>query len=667
MRPSFLALAGLAFLPAFAGCTCGKGSSGPAPAASSGAAPAASASTSARETPHVPAPVRQGNVVARSPHDDVLYVADEDASTLHIVPLPFDPAKLALAVALPGRPAQVLPLDDRILVTIRDPGLLLILRPDAQTGAIEAARVALPADAWGIAITEDEKTALVTSAWTHAVSAVDLAGPRLRWTVDVAREPRGVAITRDGRAYVSHLVGAALARIDDIGAEKPVARSVDLPPSPLRTSFDHKLQASLGYALALSPDGRRLFAARHALGASGPNTWFGAATVDVLLTRDDKPLAPRRVAPPVTQESMMGSGSSDDPALAAPWEDLTQPRALVYRKSNDTLLLVSEGQGAVAVLDAMAIDPSAAPRRVHRLSTKEKSESLTCGAPSGIALSSDERTAFVFCRSTSHLAVMRFSPDSEWKADVTLSPLGAPPADKALAEGKSLFYDATDDRVSGGLGCAGCHPEGRDDGFAWHEIDSPFGEGRLFQASGGGRARQTPLIAGRVAASGPYGWHAESPDIAARILAGFDLHRWGPPRSKPEKSSAQALAKFAREGLAPPPRSSADLDAQQARGKALFNSPEIGCAACHAPATGYTDRAAVPLRQLPPPPDFDADDNASFKTPSLLFVGGTAPYYHDGSVATLEELVDRNDDRMGKTNQLSKEDRAALVAFLKTL
>ena len=51
----------------------------------------------------------------------------------------------------------------------------------------------------------------------------------------------------------------------------------------------------------------------------------------------------------------------------------------------------------------------------------------------------------------------------------------------------------------------------------------------------------------------------------------------------------------------------------------------------------------------------------------LLFVGGTPPYYHDGRVRTLEELVSTNDDRMGKTNQLSEADRAALVAFLKTL
>jgi cytochrome c peroxidase len=48
-------------------------------------------------------------------------------------------------------------------------------------------------------------------------------------------------------------------------------------------------------------------------------------------------------------------------------------------------------------------------------------------------------------------------------------------------------------------------------------------------------------------------------------------------------------------------------------------------------------------------------------------VGGTAPYMHDGRFSTLEEVIDLNDDRMGRTNQLNKADRAALAAFLRTL
>jgi cytochrome c peroxidase len=71
--------------------------------------------------------------------------------------------------------------------------------------------------------------------------------------------------------------------------------------------------------------------------------------------------------------------------------------------------------------------------------------------------------------------------------------------------------------------------------------------------------------------------------------------------------------------------------------------------------------------QLPPLMGFLDDAEPAFKTPSLLHVGGTAPYFHDGREATLEGLIDHNDNRMGRTNQLSPSDKAALVAFLKAL
>ena len=53
--------------------------------------------------------------------------------------------------------------------------------------------------------------------------------------------------------------------------------------------------------------------------------------------------------------------------------------------------------------------------------------------------------------------------------------------------------------------------------------------------------------------------------------------------------------------------------------------------------------------------------------PSLRYVGKTAPYYHDGSALTLQALIAENKERMGKTQHLSEEERAALVAYLESL
>jgi cytochrome c peroxidase len=70
------------------------------------------------------------------------------------------------------------------------------------------------------------------------------------------------------------------------------------------------------------------------------------------------------------------------------------------------------------------------------------------------------------------------------------------------------------------------------------------------------------------------------------------------------------------------------------------------------------------------------EDFGAFKTPMLRNVGRTAPYMHDGSLATLEDVVDfynrGGNDNPGKSSgvkplYLSDEEKAALTAFLRAL
>ncbi len=70
----------------------------------------------------------------------------------------------------------------------------------------------------------------------------------------------------------------------------------------------------------------------------------------------------------------------------------------------------------------------------------------------------------------------------------------------------------------------------------------------------------------------------------------------------------------------------------------------------------------------------DEADYAAFRTPSLREVGLTAPYMHDGSLATLEDVVNFYNDGGGESQtaglealDLSDEEVAQLVAFLESL
>ncbi len=122
-------------------------------------------------------------------------------------------------------------------------------------------------------------------------------------------------------------------------------------------------------------------------------------------------------------------------------------------------------------------------------------------------------------------------------------------------------------------------------------------------------------------------------------------------------------------------------------GKALFNS--IGCAVCHTPNMGgvegvysdfllhrlddrskaisssYTlDAPEVPLPAEYPKPE-------EWKTPALWGVADSAPYFHDGSINTLEQAILHHkgdaEDVTKEYSSLSQNDRDALIVFLKTL
>ena len=424
---------------------------------------------------------REAGVVAR--RGDRLFIADEDRSVLRVVPLPLHDASdgvvAQVAVALPGRPAAVLALPDRVLVTVRDPGLLISFAIGEDGKATELGRAAVADDAWGLAVTPDGRTALVTSSWTQTVTSVDLDTMTTRWSRGVRREPRGVVILPDGdTAYVTHLSGAALTRIDDVSGTA-TARRVDFPAAPVRIPDDEYASsrrdaATLAYAAALSPDGERLFVPRHALGAVGRMTWAGEPTVDVLLTADAQPLATPLDGPAVLSRMSIPLDRRDDEVQGTgPLTSrhlFSQPRAVVYRERTDTLLVVSEGRDSVVELDALAIDPSASHHHLYALSPWDSHtvdlpavSDTDCGAPSGLALSEDEARAFVFCRSTATLAEVVLSephaPEPAVRSfdvvvlpkpddAVTLHDVADDPLDDGAAFGRRLFYDGRDTSMS---------------------------------------------------------------------------------------------------------------------------------------------------------------------------------------------------------------------------
>jgi cytochrome c peroxidase len=141
---------------------------------------------------------------------------------------------------------------------------------------------------------------------------------------------------------------------------------------------------------------------------------------------------------------------------------------------------------------------------------------------------------------------------------------------------------------------------------------------------------------------------------------------------------AAAIGAFERGLLTPAPvdrfiaGDDAALAADARRGFTLFL--QNGCVSCHAgPAIGggmYRKIGLVKPYETLDPGRFDVTGNESdrhvFKVPSLRNITQTGPYFHDGSIESLDEAV-----RLMGWHQLGidipAEDRASIIAFLESL
>jgi cytochrome c peroxidase len=125
-------------------------------------------------------------------------------------------------------------------------------------------------------------------------------------------------------------------------------------------------------------------------------------------------------------------------------------------------------------------------------------------------------------------------------------------------------------------------------------------------------------------------------------------------------------------------------DAQK-RGWELFDS--VGCSTCHAPPLFSNYRyynAGIGMDKEPPDEGRKAvtgndSDLGKIRVPSLREVANTAPYFHDGSVATLEEAValmaegGKDNDNLSsvlkgiREEGITAEQQKDIVEFLKAL
>lgn len=580
-------------------------------------------------------------------HNDSVSRVDLDAQTVAELPVGAEPTRITRA-------------GDRVFVTLRAERNLAVLE-EGLSGLRLVRTVAVGAEPYAVIAPEDGQRIYVSVSQAGEVLEMDPVSLEVlrRWSIP--GEPRWLAVHPSGdRVYVASAMQPLLSTIDTGSGEVTSIQIPDLDfggtQRPARITGDP----------AVSPDGQYIAVPTLHLDnetpiddqtAPPPGGYYGGRfgpTVTTMPLLDGDVDRPRAVVNALPQ-------GGDLPGYAS---------SVTYSPNGEELWVSVEGAAGVATLDVRNAENEASIFEAVFVGTDDgvvdgAARSLTfkpsvatrapMGTRSVVFTDDGEAYAYGFIDRTVSALPVSAVRDRMLEAQsfaFAIPELVEPSAGRVrletapqpftpeLAEGLELFYSTTDPRVSSGgsgLSCATCHFEGRDDGLSW-----TFIRGR----------RQTPSLAGQVSLTEPVRWEGDRMTVEEDAAMTSREAMGGEGMTEAELSNLAAFIDWVR-----------DVDVERgdmndpavARGKAIFERADVGCADCHY-GPRMTDNQSYPLFGV------------RAQTRSLVGLQATAPYLHDGSAPTLEAVVDMAAGGvMGDTSMLSAQEKADLVRYLETL
>jgi len=603
------------------------------------------------------------NTLASHPERDLLYVLNEAVESLSRIDLATGDAT---TLDLDGRPGRIARIADRVYVTLRSERTLLVLQ-ESGTGLAEVDRVEVGHEPLGVVVHPSQDWLFVALSGSNAVVELSVAdlSERHRWSVE--GEPRWLAAHPEGcDLYVSSARGGLLTHIALADGGQ---RKVPMPQVQRSDDIVASLTPRFTGDMDISPDGRTLLV---------PGMWVDVDTVEgresttAYYAPAPADWSVSRFNPIVARVPLeWGAPGEDIDALylAGDMREILDERFLAMMRSYPASVgFLDDGETALATFEAAETavafphDADAARARGHEADagisgafTPPKVFISTCAGPRGVAIDADGER-WVHCMLDQQVAPLdvdsvtaelaQTDPDWFYLSDGHTwagEPLstGAERLPAQLDQGRRLFYGALDERLTelgSGVSCATCHFDGRDDGLTW-----PLARGE----------RQTPSLGGVVSETTPVTWsegmgtvQGEALETSTTLMAGTGL----------DTGSLDALAAWVNATTAGDGDPHAD-EAAVALGAELFARSDVGCEVCHSGAR-FTDNEAHTV----------LGESTAYNTPTLQGVGMSAPYLHDGRIGTLESLVERAGELgMGDTSQLTDDERAGLVAFLRSL
>jgi YVTN family beta-propeller protein len=530
----------------------------------------------------------------------------------------------------------------------------------------------------------------VANSWDDTVSVIDTKSLEVTATWSVGAEPSSVAEDRGGNhLFVANRISNDVAVLDaQTGAE------------------EKRLAAGRGASyITQSPDGTRLYVTHvypnptaHRTPPESEITVIDTARA-VVLDRIVLPyvahgfhvafsadgrlgavagLHPKNLVPLAHLEhggafadTLTLFGADVGKPVEVPLDELeryaVRPFGVAITPDKSRIFVTCEGSEAVVVIDVQQLlrfvrtHPDSCPgSHAQDLSASGNYVSARIAVghdPRGVSLTHDGSKLLVANRLDDTISVI----DTKTNRVAETVPLEGPKKLSVLRKGEQTFYTA---RYSfqGQIGCANCHIDSTFDGLQWDLEPDGFGRDIV----------DNKLLEG-VKDTEPYKWNGGNPNLPTECGPRTEKYFW-----RAENYDDLTLTDLVVYVRSLPPRPNRwrqparVLTEAQERGRQLFvrdtdkfgkSIPETNrCVYCHSGPKGTNQKNFEVGTRKP------TDNTGMLKTPVLTNIALTAPYLHDGSAATLEQIwtVFNPEDKHGRTNDLTKDELNDLIEYLRT-